>query len=81
MPALLFRLENASNQGELVELADAVLAWFAGHPEFRAARAVPVEFLGAAMAPHSPEVVVPEAILEVRNMLMTRMDKLREQYG
>jgi len=79
LPALPFRLKNASDPEELVGLADAVMAWFAGHPGFQAARAVFVEMRGAAMAPLGPEVVVPEALLEVRNMLVTRMEKWRDE--
>jgi len=79
LPALLFRLENSSAPDQLVGLADAVLAWFARHPGFQAARAVFVELLGAAMAPLGPGVQVPEKLLEVRNMLATRIEQWRQQ--
>ncbi len=71
LPALLFRLENASDPSELAGLAEAVLAWITGHPGFRAARAVFVEMPGAALAPLAPGVRLPEGLLEVRNMLVT----------
>ncbi len=79
LPALLFRLENAAEPGQLVCVADAVLAWFTSHSGFDAARAVLVELLGAAVAPLGPGVRVPEALMEVRNMLATRMERWMEQ--
>jgi len=79
LPALLFRLENSSPPDELVGLADAVLAWFSSHPGFQAARAVFVELLGAAMAPLGPGVQVPEELLEVRNMLATRLEQWEQR--
>jgi hypothetical protein len=80
LPALLFRLENASGADQLVEVADAVLAWFGRHPGFQAARAVLVELLSAAVAPLGPGVRVPEAMREVRNMLQTRVEQWIEQW-
>jgi hypothetical protein len=80
LPALLFRLENSPNASELVGLTDAVLAWFAGHPGFQAARTVFVELLGAAMAPLGPDARMPEELLEVRNMLVTRVEQWKEQW-
>jgi hypothetical protein len=79
LPALLFRLENSPGPGQLVGLADEVLAWFGRHPGFAAARKVLVELLGAAMAPHGQGVRVPDELLEVRNMLATRMEKWMQQ--
>ncbi len=46
LPALLFRLENSPDAGQLIGLADELLAWFACHPGFAAARRVLVELLG-----------------------------------
>ncbi len=80
LPALLFRLENSSDTGQLAGLADAVLAWFASHPGFPAARAVFVELLGAAMAPLRPDIRVPEELLEVRNMLSARVERWIEEW-
>jgi predicted transposase YdaD len=80
LPALLFRLENASAPDQLVEVADAVLAWFGRHPGFQAARAVLVELLSAAVAPLGPGVRVPEAMREVRNMLQERVQQWIEQW-
>lgn len=80
LPALLFRLENSADPGELVTLADAALSWFARHPGFQAARAVLVELLGAAMAPLGPDVRVPEELLEVRNMLAARAEQWKQQW-
>jgi hypothetical protein len=79
LPALLFRLENASDPNELVGLADAVLAWFARHPGFQAARKVFVELLAAALAPLGPGVRAPEELLEVRNMLATRIEEWKQR--
>jgi len=80
LPALLFRLENSPDAAQLVGLADELLAWFAGHPGFAAARKVLVDMLGAAMAPHGPAVRVPEDLLEVRNMLATRVEEWKRQW-
>jgi len=80
LPALLFRLENSSDPGKLSGLADAVIAWFASHPGFQAARMVFVELLGAAMAPLRPEIRVPEELLEVRNMLAARVERWIEEW-
>jgi hypothetical protein len=80
LPALLFRLENSPDPRQLVGLVDAVLAWFAVHPGFQAARKVFVELLGATMAPLGPGVRVPEELLEVRNMLVTRMEAWMERW-
>jgi hypothetical protein len=80
LPALLFRLENASRPDQVLATADAVLAWFARHPGFQAARAVLVEFLGAAMAPLGAGVRVPEQLLEVRNMLATRAEQWKQEW-
>ncbi len=78
LPALLFRLENSSDPDQLVALSDALLAWFARHPGFQAARKVFVELLAAAMAPVGPGVGVPEDLLEVRNMLATRIEQWKQ---
>jgi hypothetical protein len=59
LPALLFRLENASGAGQLVEVADAIPARFARHPGFQAARPVLVELLSAAAAPLGPGCACP----------------------
>jgi predicted transposase YdaD len=79
LPALLFRLENSPTPSQLVGLAGDVLTWFSGHPGFDAARKVLVELLQVAMEPLDPSVRVPEDLLEVRNMLVTRMEKWVEQ--
>ncbi len=80
LPALLFRLENAAAPDHLVEVADAVLAWFGRHPGFEAARSVLVALLSAAVTPMEPGVRVPEAMKEVRNMLQTRVEQWIEQW-
>ncbi len=80
LPALLFRLENASGAGQRGEAADAILAWFARHPSFQAARSVLVELLSAAVAPLGPGVRVPEAMRVVQNMLQTRVEQWIEQW-
>jgi hypothetical protein len=79
LPALLFRLENAADPAELFGLVDAISAWFASQKGFQAARAVFAEMLGAAMAPLGPDLRVPGELLEVKNMLATRMARWREQ--
>ncbi len=79
-PALLFRLENASGTDQLLGVADAILAWFARHPGFQAARSVLVDLLSAAVAPLGPGVQVPAAMREVRNMLQERVQQWIEQW-
>jgi hypothetical protein len=80
LPALLFRLENTAAPEQLVDVADAILAWFGRHPGFQAARTVLVELLSAAVGPLGPGVRVPEAMKEVRNMLQTRVEQWIEQW-
>jgi len=80
LPALWFRLENAHDAGELVLAANAVFALLAGHPEFAAARAVFIEFLGAALAPLDPEFRIPEDWLEASNMLLTRTEQWKQEW-
>jgi hypothetical protein len=80
LPALLFRLENAPDKDQLLDLADAARAWFARHTGFQAARAVCVEFLSAAMAPLGPTIGLPEELLEVRSMLATRVEEWKQQW-
>jgi hypothetical protein len=78
LPALWFRLENSPDPGEIVAVADALIAWLAAHPGFAAARAVFVGLLGALMAPLGPDVRVPDDLLEVRTMLLTRAEKWKQ---
>jgi hypothetical protein len=80
LSALLFRLENATAPDHLVEVADAVLAWFGRNPGFQAARSVLAELLRTAVTPMGPGVQVPEAMREVRNMLQTRVEQWIEQW-
>lgn len=56
-------------------MADAVLAWFARHPGFRAARAVFVELLGAAMVPAGSNARVTKELSDVQNLLAARMEQ------
>jgi hypothetical protein len=80
LPALWFRLESASDPVQVVAVADAMLAWFARHPGFAAARAVVAELLGTMMAPLGPALRVPEDLLEVRNMLATRAEEWKQAW-
>jgi hypothetical protein len=80
LPALLFRLETRSDPQQLVGLADAILAWFARHPGFEAARTVIAQMLGAVMAPFGPDIRVPEELSEVRNMLATLAEEWKQQW-
>ncbi len=74
LPALLFRLENSPDPERVVVLADALLAWFGRFPGFGGLRSVFAELLGGLMGPLAPEMRVPEELLEVRNMLVTRAE-------
>jgi hypothetical protein len=78
LPALWFRLENSPDPAEIVAVADALIAWLAAHPGFAAAKAVFVGLLGALMAPLGPEVRVPDDLLEVRTMLLTRAEQWKQ---
>ncbi len=80
LPALWFRLENAADTGQVVVVADAVLAWLARHPGFSAARAAFVELLGAVIAPLGPGVRMPDDLSEVRNMLAARAEKWTREW-
>ena len=75
--ALLFRLESSPDPAQVVVLTDAVLAWFQGHPGFERLRSVfVVDMLGALLA---PGVLVPDGLLEVKNMLATRAEAWERQ--
>jgi hypothetical protein len=80
LPALWFRLEAASDPGQVVVVTDAVLAWLARHPGFSAARAAFVELLRATMAPLGPGMRMPDDLMEVRNMLAARAEKWIENW-
>lgn len=80
LPALLFRLENSPSPARVVELADAVVAWFGRYPGFAGLRAVFAELLGGLLGPVAPEARVPEGLLEVRNMLATRAEAWKQQW-
>jgi len=57
-----------------VVLTDAVLAWFRVNPGLDRLRPVVVDMLRAILAPLAPGIRVPEELLEVRNMLATRVE-------
>jgi hypothetical protein len=80
LPALLFRLENVTDQDQLIAVAEAARAWFDRHPDLQAARRAFVAFLGAAMAPLGAPVRVPDTLLEVRNMLANRVEEWKQQW-
>jgi hypothetical protein len=80
LPALWFRLEKARDVDELMLAASAAFAWLAGHPEFSAARAVFIEFLGAALATRDPEFRIPDDWLEASNMLLTRTEQWKQEW-
>lgn len=70
--ALWFRLEMATDPGQVLGVADDLAAWLRQHPGFSAAQAVFVEFMGAIMARSGTSVAVPEDLQEVRSMLLER---------
>jgi hypothetical protein len=80
LPALLFRLESTQQPDQIVALADAVVAWFADHPEFAALRSAFAALLSGLMGPLDPAVRVPEELSEVRNMLATRAETWKQQW-
>lgn len=80
LPALWFRLENAPDPAQVVDVADAALAWLSRHPGFSAARAAFAELLGALAAPLGAGGRAPEDLLEVRNMLLARAEKWTEEW-
>jgi hypothetical protein len=75
LPALWFRLEDASDPAELAAVAEAVISWLAAHPGFAAARAVFAELLGVKLAPLRPDVRVPEDLLGGRDMRTNRIEQ------
>jgi hypothetical protein len=77
--ALLFRLESSPDPAQAVVLTDAVLAWFRRHPGFERVRSVFVDMLRAILAPLAPGVRVPDGLLEMRNMLATRVEAWQQQ--
>jgi len=80
LPALWFRLENASGPDQVVVVAHAILAWLARHPGFSAAKAAFMELLGAIMAPLGPDLRAPDDLLEMRNMLATRAEQWKQAW-
>jgi len=80
LPALWFRLENASDPAQVVEVADALIAWLARHPGFEEARALFMDLLGATMAPRDPNFRIPADLLEVRTMLLTRAEQWQQEW-
>jgi len=78
--ALLFRLERSPDPEQVVTLADALVAWFVRHPGFEALRSIFAGMLGGLMEPLAPGMVVPEELLEVRNMLATRAETWKQQW-
>ncbi len=80
LPALLFRLESAPDPERVVMVADAVLAWFAGHPGLEALRPVFAALLGGMMGSLAPEARMPEELREVRDMLAARAETWKQQW-
>jgi hypothetical protein len=80
LPALLFRLETTQQPDRVVMLADAVVAWFAAHPEFATLRSAFAALLSSLMGPLDPAVRVPEELSEVRAMLATRAETWKQQW-
>jgi hypothetical protein len=79
--ALLFRLETSRDTAQVLAVTDGMLAWFRAHPGFERLRKVVVDMLGAILAPLAPGVRVPEELLEVRNMLSTRVEVWKQHYA
>jgi hypothetical protein len=77
---LLFRLESFPDPERIVGVADALVAWFVRHPGFEGLRSIFAELLGSLMGPLAPGIVVPEELLEVRNMLATRAETWKQQW-
>jgi hypothetical protein len=80
LPALWFRLENAPDPARVLAATDALLAWLARHPGFRAARAAFAALLGTIAARDGAGVKVPEGLQEVRNMLATRVEQWKRAW-
>jgi hypothetical protein len=80
LPALWFRLENAADSDQLLDAADAALAWFARHPGFAVAQAAFTELLSAIVASSGPGLSLPEDLLEVRNMLLNRVERWQQEW-
>jgi hypothetical protein len=78
--ALLFRLENSPDPEQIIVLVDAVLAWFTRHPGCKGTRSIFAELLGALVEPLAPGVRVPDELLEIRNMLATRVETWKRHW-
>jgi len=72
LPALWFRLESADDPAAVTEVAEAVLAWLAGHPEYAAMRAVFAEFLAAMTPRPGADVPMSEEWMEMQSRLLAR---------
>ena len=84
LPALLFRLESSPDPAGY-GCCSGRRAWWRGscaiHGIRGAGRSIFAELLGSLMGPLAPGmVVVPEELLEVRNMLATRAETWKQQW-
>jgi hypothetical protein len=80
LPALWFRLGSASDPGQVVAAADAIVAWLARHPGFLEARAVFAEFLGAVMARTGMRPGVTEGFFEMSSGLLARAEQWQQEW-
>jgi len=79
LAALLFRLENAHEPKAALVLTDALLASFRDNPLFLPVRHLFIELLRSVMTTLAPGTRIPEELLEIRNMLATRMEAWKQK--
>jgi len=72
LPALWFRLENAPDPASVAAVADAVMAWLSGHPDYAAVKAVFADFLGAMAPPGGAGGAIAEEWFEMQSRLWER---------
>jgi hypothetical protein len=80
LPALWFRLGSASDPGQVVAVADAIVAWLARHPGFLEARAVFAELLGAMMARTGVGPGITEEFLDMSGGLLERAAQWQQEW-
>ncbi len=84
LSALVFRIERCSSPEELPALAEEIITWFKGHPEYGELRMVVAAMLMNAMTilgGDPPSLTDrPIDLLEVPTMLQTRMEAWKEAW-
>jgi len=81
--ALLFRLETCQNPADLTALVGEVIGWFRQHPGYEELKRLFHEIMQQAISglgTRGEAVVIPDEMLEARNMLATRVQEWVRQW-